>query len=333
MKTKELSRMALNAKGWEDVIPYRGFVEQGVEEDDYDFETWTMLAPEGTYIGTDTDGNQIEEVLDGESLANLAAGYEADSAFIDKDHESMKAPLDRDTEAYGWIQELRALTGAAPSYNGLYARIKWTDKGRGLVESRAYRFMSPAFQLNEFGRPVKLINSALTNRPNFTLPPIINSETEKEKITEEHDMDIEALKEEIVNAVLERMKAEEKPAAENADTETETTEEAKPETEEAKTEETETAAEETTNGCGTETEEKTQETANACGTETPKPETTKETENTETEETEEVIKPEALNSTNETAPTVAGTLKQAEEWRSLHGEALLQWCRKHPEAV
>ena len=238
--------MALNAKGWEDIIPYRGFVEQGVEEDDYDFETWTMLAPEGTYVGTDTDGNQIEEVLDGESLANLAAGYEADSAFIDKDHESMKAPLDRDTEAYGWIQELRALTGAAPSYNGLYARIKWTEKGRGLVESRAYRFMSPAFQLNEFGRPVKLINSALTNRPNFTLPPIINSETEKEKITEEHDMDIEALKEEIVNAVLERMKAEEKPAAETENTETETTEEAKPETEETKTEETEPAAEETT---------------------------------------------------------------------------------------
>ena len=190
--------------------------------------------------------------------------------------------------------------------------------------------MSPAFQLNEFGRPVKLINSALTNRPNFTLPPIINSETEKEKITEEHDMDIEALKEEIVNAVLERMKAEEQPAAETENTETEATEEAKPETEETKTEETETAAEETTNGCGTETEEKTQETANACGTETPK-----ETENTETDEkeTEEVIKPEALNSTNETAPTVAGTLKQAEEWRSLHGEALLQWCRKHPETV
>ena len=171
--------------------------------------------------------------------------------------------------------------------------------------------MSPAFQLNEFGRPVKLINSALTNRPNFALPPIINSETEKEKITEEHDMDIEALKEEIVNAVLERMKAEEKPAAENADTETEETKEAKPETEETKTEETETAAEETketTNACGTETEEKTQETTNGCGTKT-----TKETADTETweKETEEVIKPEALNSTNETTPTVTGTLKQA----------------------
>ncbi len=322
--------MALNAKGWEDVIPYRGFVEQGVEEDDYDFETWTMLAPEGTYIGTDTDGNQIEEVLDGESLANLAAGYEPDSAFIDKDHESMKAPLDRDTEAYGWIQELKALTGAAPSYNGLYARIKWTDKGRGLVESRAYRFMSPAFQLNEFGRPVKLINSALTNRPNFTLPPIINSETEKEKITEEHDMDIEALKEEIVNAVLERIKAEEKPAAETENTDAEETEEAKPETEEKETEEKDTAAEETKEETKEETEEKTQETTNACGTETPK-----ETKNTETEEkeTEEVIKPEALNSTNETAPTVTGTLKAAEEWRNLHGDALLQWCRKHPDAV
>ena len=98
MKARELAKMALNAKGWEDVIPYRGFVEQGVEEDEYDFETWTMLAPEGTYTGTDTEGRPVKEVLNGEAFAKMAAEYSEDEAYIDKDHESMKAPLDRDTK-------------------------------------------------------------------------------------------------------------------------------------------------------------------------------------------------------------------------------------------
>lgn len=323
MDARKLAKMALNAKGWEDIIPYRGFVEQGLEEDEYDFETWTMLAPEGTYVGTDTEGNRIEEVLDAESLANLAEGYEPDSAFIDKDHESMKAPLDRDTEAYGWISELKTLFGAAPEYNGLYAKIKWTDKGRELVTSRAYRFMSPAFQLNEFGRPVKLVNSALTNRPNFSLPPIINSETEKETITEEHDMDIETLKEEIINACMERMKAEaENTAAEETKTDAEETDTAKPETEETKTEEKDAAAEKT--------EEKTEETANACGKDE---ETVNACGKEEEEKKDEVIKAEALNSASETQPTVADAVKQTQEWRNLRGEDLMRYYRRQSRVI
>ena len=318
MNEKKLAKMALNAKGWEDIIPYRGFVEQGLEADEYDFETWTMLAPEGTYVGTDTDGNRIEEVLDAESLANLAEGYEPDSAFIDKDHESMKAPLDRDTEAYGWISELKTLFGAAPEYNGLYAKIKWTDKGKDLVTSRAYRFMSPAFQLNEFGRPVKLINSALTNRPNFSLPPIINSETGKETITEEHDMDIETLKEEIVNACMERMKARQEKAAEAENTDAEKTEEAKPAAEEDADGKPEAGA---GGGDGGMPEAASQEEA----------EDVPEQKDAEpAEEKEEVIKLESLNSSSETVPAIGEMAKAGDEWRSLHGDDLLAWCRRHP---
>ena len=313
MKARELAKMALNAKGWEDVIPYRGFVEQGVEEDEYDFETWTMLAPEGTYTGTDTEGRPVKEVLNGEAFAKIAAEYSEDEAYIDKDHESMKAPLDRDTKAYGWIKELKALTGAAPSYNGLYARIKWTDKGRELVKSRAYRFMSPTFELDESGAPVRLLNSALTNRPNFSLPPIINSDSEqKETTTMEHTIDLDALKAEIVNECVERMKTA---AAEAPKTEepvaVETKEEPKEETKE---------------------EPKAEETAPETPTETPEEPTEKKPEEPKAEEPskEEVIKPEALNSAAETAPTVTGAMAKMDEWRKLKGEDLMQWCRRNP---
>lgn len=315
MKARELAKMALNAKGWEDVIPYRGFVEQGVEEDEYDFETWTMLAPEGTYTGTDTEGRPVKEVLNGEAFAKIAAEYSEDEAYIDKDHESMKAPLDRDTKAYGWIKELKALTGAAPSYNGLYARIKWTDKGRELVKSRAYRFMSPTFELDESGAPVRLLNSALTNRPNFSLPPIINSETEhKETTVMEHAIDLDALREQIVEECMKRISTvqPEKSATETA-AETATTEE--PATTETPVEPapaTEPAPEPATEAANT-------EAANTEATEQPKESAT-----------EEVIKPEALNSAAETAPTVTGAMAKMDEWRKLKGEDLMQWCRRNP---
>ena len=315
MKARELAKMALNAKGWEDVIPYRGFVEQGVEEDEYDFETWTMLAPEGTYTGTDTEGRPVKEVLNGEAFAKIAAEYSEDEAYIDKDHESMKAPLDRDTKAYGWIKELKALTGAAPSYNGLYARIKWTDKGRELVKSRAYRFMSPTFELDESGAPVRLLNSALTNRPNFSLPPIINSETEhKETTVMEHAIDLDALREQIVEECMKRISTvqPEKSATETA-AETATTEE--PATTETPVEPapaTEPAPEPATEAANT-------EAANTEAAEQPKESAT-----------EEVIKPEALNSAAESAPTVTGAMAKMDEWRKLKGEDLMQWCRRNP---
>lgn len=327
MKTEEqdIEKMALNAKGWEDVIPYRGFVEQGIEEDDYDFETWTMLAPEGTYVGTDTEGRPVKEVLDGEAFAKIAAGYSEDQAYIDRDHESMKAPLDRDTKAYGWIKELKALAGAAPSYNGLYARIKWTDKGRELVKSRAYRFMSPTFELDDAGRPVRLLNSALTNRPNFSLPPIINSETEhKETTVMEHTLDLDALKAEIVNECVKRMKtaAAEQPKTEEPATEAvETTETKTEETKEAKAEETSP-------------EEKPVEQPKEPAAEESSKEERSESANAESADaSSEVIKAEALNSAAESAPTVTGAMKQMDEWRKLKGEDLMRWCRRHPDVV
>lgn len=337
MKARELAKMALNAKGWEDVIPYRGFVEQGVEEDEYDFETWTMLAPEGTYTGTDTEGRPVKEVLNGEAFAKIAAEYSEDEAYIDKDHESMKAPLDRDTKAYGWIKELKALTGAAPSYNGLYARIKWTDKGRELVKSRAYRFMSPTFELDESGAPVRLLNSALTNRPNFSLPPIINSETEhKETTVMEHAIDLDALREQIVEECMKRINIvhPEKSATETAETATEETTETKETTETAATDsakaetpaepattETTEPAPAATEAANTEATERS-ESANASSEQPKEPATE--------QPVEEVIKPEALNSAAETAPTVTGAMAKMEEWRKLKGEDLMQWCRRNP---
>lgn len=48
------------------------------------------------------------------------------------------------------------------------------------------------------------------------------------------------------------------------------------------------------------------------------------------EEKEEVIKLESLNSSSETVPAIGEMAKAGDEWRSLHGDDLLAWCRRHP---
>ena len=105
---------------------------------------------------------------------------QTEELLLDKDHESMRGPEGRNTEAYGWISGLKAIIGLG-DMDGLYGTIKWTSKGIELVKDRVYRFLSPVFELDGDGRAIRLVNVALTNRPALPLPPIINSEAEDEK--------------------------------------------------------------------------------------------------------------------------------------------------------
>lgn len=214
----ELEKMALNALPFADTLVCRKFVKE-VEEDEYDFKTWTMIAPEGTWTGAAHNGTLVEEVLDAQALKKLADEYVPDSAFIDRDHESSRSVLERDTKAYGWIKELKAMSGAAPSYNGLYALIAWTPAGEALVKSREYRWMSPTLQIGPDGRPTALVAVALTNRPNFDLPPILNTDGKEDTLMETHTMDIEKMKEDICKMVLDTLAEKDKEAC-NEDAET-----------------------------------------------------------------------------------------------------------------
>lgn len=206
---KTLDAMAMNTANFEDEIVYRGFVKTGLEEDAYEFDDrWTMIAPLGEYIGTTTTGETVKEIFNAEDYEQIVFKFHADGIELplDRDHASMKKPLERDTQAYAWITDLKLMSGGADAYNGLYAKFRWTDEGRNLVLSRAYRFLSPVFTLSEDGHPTALLNVALTNRPNFDLPPIFNTEaTTDNPISEEHNMNIEELKDAIIEGVVEKL--------------------------------------------------------------------------------------------------------------------------------
>ena len=292
-KKKTLEEMAMNTANFEDEIVYRGFVQTGLDELDYEFDDrWVMIAPIGEYDGTTTTGEVVKEIFNVEDYEQIVFKFHEDGIELplDRDHASMKKPLERDTQAYGWIYDLRLMSGGADDYNGLYAKFRWTDEGRNLVLSRAYRFLSPVFTLSEDGHPTSLVNVALTNRPNFDLPPIFNTEaTTENPISEEHTMNIEELKNAIIEGVVERLQTiNTKPSDEEDEKETcedvsqsETTCEEKPTETKAKEEEKKSALADETTPC----EEPSKEEP--------------ETDDDEKEEKEEVITEEVMN----TVPT------------------------------
>lgn len=308
-KAKTLDEMAMNTANFADEIVYRGFVQTGLDELDYEFDDrWVMIAPIGEYDGTTTTGEVVKEIFSVEDYEQIVFKYHEDGIELplDRDHASMKKPLERDTQAYGWIYDLRLMSGGADDYNGLYAKFRWTDEGRNLVLSRAYRFLSPVFTLSEDGHPTSLVNVALTNRPNFDLPPIFNTEaTTDNPISEEHNMNIEELKNAIIEGVVEKLQTintkpdEEKEKSAEAD---ETKEEKKPAETEA-TEEKKAPCESSASTDETkeepETDEKSDETDETKEEEKEEKKEPAETDDGKEEKKEEVITEEVMN----TVPT------------------------------
>ena len=181
-------------------------------------ESVVQIAEIGRVMGSDVDGNPVEQVLDEESLKKLADKLNASGreVLIDRDHASSKPGLDRDTSAQGWASEFEVREG-----QGLFGKVRWSDIGKKLVENRVFRWLSPVFKLGSDKKPVDMNAIALTNTPSQQLlKPVLNQapdaeahdaeapdaeetlETnEQEATTEGKDMDIEELKK-IVRDVL-----------------------------------------------------------------------------------------------------------------------------------
>lgn len=166
-------------------------------------ESVVQIAELGRVIGSDVEGNPVEQELDEESLKKLADKLNASGReiLVDRDHASSKPGLDRDTSAQGWASEFEVREG-----QGLFGKVKWSDLGKKLVENRVFRWLSPVFKLGSDKKPVDMQAIALTNTPSqILLKPVLNQaagaetaeEVEKQeesKQEETKDMDIEEIK-------------------------------------------------------------------------------------------------------------------------------------------
>ena len=154
-------------------------------------ETEVQIATVGTVVGSDIDGNPVEQNFTEDSLQKIAENT-TDEVLVDAEHQSEKGGT---TEAKGWLSKLNFVPG-----KGLFGSIKWTDIGRKLVENRVFRWLSPSWLIDKVTRePVAMTSVALTNKPSQMgrIDPIINQEPLKETLT----MDI--TKEELINLIKE----------------------------------------------------------------------------------------------------------------------------------
>ena len=192
-----IERLSMNADpSIKDELLYTGFIDPYIDpkinEDGickpvtYDYgETLVQLTPLGNYKGWDGE-KAVDQIIDEQAIKSIIQELESNprEILVDIDHGSCRSPNERDTQAAAWAYDFKYVKDLG-NLSGLYCRLKWTSKGRSLVENREYRFLSPVWTLNLDNRPQKLISIGLTNRPAIKSTPIINTLPEVKEMTEE----------------------------------------------------------------------------------------------------------------------------------------------------
>ena len=87
------------------------------------------------------------------------------------------------TPAAGWIEEMDVRA------DGIWGRVKWTEKAKTAIHADEYRYLSPVFDHMKDGKVYRLRRAALTNTPNLELQKVAASARHNIHDEEEEDMD------------------------------------------------------------------------------------------------------------------------------------------------
>ncbi len=125
---------------------------------------WTMLVPAGPRV-VGNDG-RVFKLSDPQTIVD-AFQKGALSLPVDVNHaEFYKATQGDPSPASGWIEQLEVREGA------IWGRVAWTQGGEAAINSRAYRYLSPALLTDKDGNVLGLAGAGLVNRPNFNMPAL-----------------------------------------------------------------------------------------------------------------------------------------------------------------
>ena len=94
---------------------------------------------------------------------------------IDYEHgQELKAPNGEEAPAAGWIEKLEERNGGE-----IWAKVDWTKKAEQSINSREYRFLSPAFLSDTISKEIISLSSVgLTNKPNLVMQSLNSRELE-----------------------------------------------------------------------------------------------------------------------------------------------------------
>jgi len=118
------------------------------------------LSPWGKVESTNGDF-----IVDDEGVGEVLRTFSerAESVPVDVEHESLpeRQPATGSRGAIGWIEKVFAEVN-----KGLFGLVRWSDAGKALIRSDAFRYISPVFLIRKDDRRVVGLHSAaLTNLP------------------------------------------------------------------------------------------------------------------------------------------------------------------------
>ncbi|HIF9402030.1 TPA: phage protease [Photobacterium damselae] len=84
---------------------------------------------------------------------------------VDYEHASeIKATEGNEAPAAGWVEDLELRNDGE-----VWAKVDWNERAKTSINSREYRFISPAFNHDSSGEIVSLSSVGLTNKPNLIM--------------------------------------------------------------------------------------------------------------------------------------------------------------------
>ncbi len=124
---------------------------------------WVELIPVGEHI-IGRDGRSWVN----DNPQGVVDAFQANNADlpIDIEHATeLKAPNGEPAPAVGWVKALAVRKGGA-----LWGLVEWNTQGRGLMEGKSYKYLSPVFTFDtQTKRILQLYSAGLTNQPNLHL--------------------------------------------------------------------------------------------------------------------------------------------------------------------
>ncbi|WPO67568.1 phage protease [Acinetobacter haemolyticus] len=151
-----------------------------------------VLIPEGIFRGIDgrpTDAPHWELTPERGRQIAAALNQRSIDLVVDYEHATLKAQESGDpAPASGWLKPagFQYIDGV-----GLCSTLfEWTEKAKGYIEAKEYKYTSPVFFYNKAGEVLGLHSFALTNTPNLdTLPEARLAAAAQDFLSQQSDED------------------------------------------------------------------------------------------------------------------------------------------------
>ena len=110
---------------------------------------------------------RVDGLSHAQQIAAATANYHrSNDMVIDYDHQTVfgaRAGVGGQARAAGWSTKVFA------TEQGVFAEVDWNEEAASALDRRDYRYISPVFTHDAQGRPLCIINAALTNTPSLDL--------------------------------------------------------------------------------------------------------------------------------------------------------------------